>query len=77
MASQELIEAENRWLESACLDNVVRDDTDVNKAIVSINAVEIRPLPVRLLRRFCAKLKVSGYKILIEIAPSDSLLSGF
>lgn len=64
-------------MESACLDNVVRDDTDVNKAIVSINAVEIRPLPVRLLRRFCAKLKVSGYKILIEIAPSDSLLSGF
>ncbi|KAI2492013.1 hypothetical protein MHU86_22538 [Fragilaria crotonensis] len=61
MASQELLETETRWLLSASLDNVVRDHTEF-KSIVSINNVGIAQLPVRLLRRFCAKLKVSGYK---------------
>ncbi|KAI2499398.1 hypothetical protein MHU86_15110 [Fragilaria crotonensis] len=63
MASQELLDTDTLWLASASLDNVVCDhDTGELKSIVSINNVAIGKLPVRLLRRFCAKLKVSGYK---------------
>ena len=62
MASQEFLDAEALWLASASLDNVVRDHDTELKSIVSINNVFIVKLPVRLLRRFCAKLKVSGYK---------------
>ena len=61
MSSQEL-EAENQWLESASLANVVCDPGTELNSIVMINKVGIRQLPVRILRRFCAKLKISGYK---------------
>ena len=62
MASQEFLDAEALWLASASLDKVVRDHDTELKSIVLINNVVIGMLPVRLLRRFCAKLKVSGYK---------------
>jgi hypothetical protein len=56
------LEAENQWLESASLANVVCDPGTELNSIVMINKVCIRQLPVRILCRFCAKLKISGYK---------------
>jgi hypothetical protein len=59
MASKEM-ETNAQWLGSASLARVLCDDTEF-KAIVSINNVQIQQLPVRLLRCFCAKLKITGY----------------